>query len=99
MSALSPKVLHPHVRRLILLVVGLLGLAMTAWLSGEVGRSEEDRLQQRFEVTARERGEWMIQALSEAQGEFAILQRFFHSVGEVDWPLFKDFVAPMISHQ
>ena len=85
-------------RLTILIVVGIFGLATTAWLTREIQRNADERQQQRFQIAAREHADRAVKALAEPLGGFSTLQRFFHSVGEVDPAVFNHFATPMIDH-
>ncbi len=87
---------RPYLRWLILGVVGLLGLLFTSWVAREASVSANDRLQQHFKLDARERADLIISAFDEPLRQFSILQRLFHSVDAVDWPLFEKFAKPMV---
>ncbi|MFZ4535198.1 hypothetical protein [Propionivibrio sp.] len=56
----------------------------------------QDRLEQRFQIAARERADLIISALAEPLKQLTVLQCLFHSVGEVDWQVFNKFVEPML---
>ncbi|WP_301101721.1 EAL domain-containing protein [Propionivibrio sp.] len=85
-----------HYRLLILVIVGLLGLVSTAWVTREMINRSNDRVEQRFLRDAQERADLIVDAFSEPLKQFTVLQRLFHSVGKVDWPVFKKFVEPML---
>ena len=88
----SPK------RRLwpILVVVGLLGLISTAWVTREIVSVNKQHLEQAFVHVARERADEIVVAYARPLKQFFIIQRLFHAAGEVDWPLFREFVAPVV---
>lgn len=74
---------------------GLLGLVSTAVVTKEMVSGSQERLEQRFALAARERAELIIHSFKEPLDQLTVLQRLFHSVGQVDWPLFEKFVEPM----
>ena len=88
----SPK------RRLwpILVVVGLLGLISTAWVTREIASVNKQHLEQEFVHVARARADEIAAAYARPLKQFFIIQRLFHAAGEVDWPLFREFVAPVV---
>ncbi|MEO8409811.1 MAG: diguanylate cyclase, partial [Propionivibrio sp.] len=90
--------LRSPARLILLIAVGLAGLAITAWLALEVGDNADLRVQQRFESAARQRAALIVKAFAEPLEEFSLLQRFFHSVGEVEPSGFARFAEPMIDH-
>ena len=94
-------------RLAILLFVAIVGLATTAWVAQTIAGNAEERLQQGFELAAREQGEAVVRAFVAPLDEFFLLQRFFGTVGRlgeagpqggVDWPIFRDFAEPMLAH-
>lgn len=79
-----------------LLAVGLLSLLFTAWVTREMSISAQERLEHRFQLAARERADLIVSALQKPIDQLSLVQRLFHSVGEVDWSLFEKFVRPMV---
>jgi diguanylate cyclase (GGDEF)-like protein/PAS domain S-box-containing protein len=95
-AALSQKLRNLRVRVWpILCVVGLLGLTATAWVTSEMNVGARGRLEQRFQLAARERADAIARAFQNQIAQLTLLQRLFDSVGEVDWPVFERFVQPM----
>ena len=88
----SPK------RRLwpILVVVGLLGLISTAWVAHEIASVNKQHLEQEFVHVARERADEIVAAYARPLKQFFVLQRLFHAADEVNWPLFREFVTPIV---
>ena len=84
-----------YLRQAILLVVGVLGLLFTAWVTREMSINAQERLEHRFQMAARERADWIVGALQKPVDQLSLLQRLFHSVGEVDWKTFEKFARPM----
>ncbi|MFT3848310.1 MAG: CHASE domain-containing protein [Propionivibrio sp.] len=92
---------HSPKRRLwpILAAVGLLGLCATAWVTHEIATSSSERLELAFVHAARQRADHLIAAYEKPLDQFAVLQRLFHAAGDVDWPLFRQFVEPVIKRE
>ena len=87
---------RPYLRHAVLLAVGLLGMASTAWVTREMSISAQERLQQRFQIAAGERAALIVSAFEAPLGQLSLLQRLYYSVGNVDWPVFEKFTAPML---
>lgn len=88
-----------HVRRFwrwaILIFFALLGLVSTALVTREMVGNSRERLEQRFNLAARERADLIIHTFEEPLEQLVVLQSLFHSVGQVDWLVFRKFVEPM----
>ena len=95
MNSSRSTLLRPHFRTAILILVGLLGLLATVWVTKEVWNSAENQFDQRFQRAAHERTDRIIRSFEEPLNRFVVLQHLFHSVGEVDPALFDKFVGPM----
>ena len=93
LSRKSP--LRRFYRWTILAGFGLLGLVATALVTTAMVSNSQERLEQRFKIAASERAKLIIRAFEEPLGQLIVLQRLFHSVAQVDWPVFKKFVDPM----
>lgn len=76
--------------------VGLLGpLLLTAWLANGISISDQDRLEQRFQREAHEKAEAVIRPFEEQLAIFQVLQRVFHTVGQLDEETFSRILDPM----
>ncbi|MBS1227596.1 MAG: hypothetical protein H6R17_873 [Proteobacteria bacterium] len=84
-------------RWLILIVVGLLGLLATAWVSWSLHAVEQERLEFRFRLAAQARADEVIDQLRQPLEHLTTLQSLFASVDQVDWTAFKKFTEPMLS--
>ena len=102
---------RPH-RLPILLFVAIVGLATTAWVARTIADNADERLQQRFELAAREQADAIVSAFVRPLDDFLVLHRFFGTVSRLDetdenveaadrsgadWPLFRDFAEPMLT--
>ena len=76
-------------------VVGLLGLLITGWLAREVAVSDRERLEQRFQREAHEQAEAVIRPFADQLAIFEVLQRMFHTVGEIDETTFDRILDPL----
>ena len=91
-ASLSPKGrLWP-----ILVIVGLMGLFATAWVTREIAVISNERLEIAFIHDARQRADHVVAAYDRSLKQLAVLQRLFYAVGDVDWPLFRRFVDPVV---
>ena len=91
-ASLSPKGrLWP-----ILVIVGLMGLFATAWVTREIAVISNERLGIAFIHDARQRADHVVAAYDRSLKQLAVLQRLFYAVGDVDWPLFRRFVDPVV---
>jgi len=75
--------------------VALLGLLATAGLLFETESNETAHLTQRFESTADTRAESIIRPFENQMALVAVLQRAFHSVGELDEQKFEQILGPL----
>lgn len=82
---------------MILVVVGLLGLLTTVWVTRSLYEVERERLEYRFELAAQARADEVIDQLRQPLEHLATLQRLFGSVAQVDWAAFRKFTEPMLS--
>ncbi len=76
-------------------ITGLLGLLATAWLAREVWVSDQDSLRLSFLREAQQQVESLIHPLEEQVDRFALMQRTFHTLGEVDEQEFESLLEPM----
>jgi len=92
---------HSPQRRLwpILVIVGLLGLISTAWVTREIVTSSNERLELTFIRDARQRADLVVAAYDRPLKQFIVLQRLFHAADHVDWPLFRKFVEPVVKQE
>ncbi len=79
----------------VLIVVALLGSAMTYWVYVSLLAVEHDRQEQRFKLEASQRSAALIKQLNQPLENLATLRRLFGSVEQVDWPTFRKFAEPM----
>ena len=90
--------LQPNARRwTILLVVGVLGLLITGWVTRSLYKVEQERLELRFQSTAQARADEVIDQMRQPLNDLETLQRLFGSFSQVDWMAFKKFTEPMLS--
>ncbi len=82
-------------RKVTAYAVGLLGLLLTAWLANGISISDQDRLEQRFQREAHEKAEAVIRPFEEQLAVFQVLQRVFHTVGQLDEETFTRILDPM----
>lgn len=75
--------------------VALLGLLATAGLVYEVASNDKTHLAQRFESAAGARAESIIRPFENQMAMVAVLQRAFHSVGELDEQTFEQILGPL----
>jgi diguanylate cyclase (GGDEF)-like protein/PAS domain S-box-containing protein len=82
----------------ILVVVGLLGLLITGWVTWMLFESDKKGLEQRFQSAAQSRADAISEQIRQPLDHLATLQRLFGSFDQIDWPAFKKFTEPMLSY-
>lgn len=95
MALLQYSAARQLLRKAMPYVVGLLGLLITGWLAREVAVSDRERLEQRFQREAHEQAEAVIRPFADQLAIFEVLQRMFHTVGEIDETTFDRILDPL----
>jgi diguanylate cyclase (GGDEF)-like protein/PAS domain S-box-containing protein len=95
-SSRQPHLLNAE-RWIILVVVGVLGLLITAWVTRSLYAVERERLEYRFQLSAQARAGEVADQLRQPLEHLATLQHLFSSVAQVDWEAFRKFTEPMFS--
>lgn len=76
--------------------VALAGLLATAVLVLEVASSDKAHLEQRFENVAKARTETIVRPFENQLATFSVLQRAFHTMGEINEQKFEQILGPLI---
>lgn len=97
MTLLQQTQLRQKYRWSILTIIGLLGLLITAWVSWTQFKSEQEKLEQRFQLAAQAHTNALSTQIRQPLEYLATLQRLFESIDDVNWPAFKKFTEPMLS--
>ena len=96
MNRLRENLLRSIVHRGALLLVATVGCSLTGWVAHQMYSRAEDGLQQPFQRAAQTHAERILGTFDEPIKHFTVLQRFFHSVGKIEWDTFERFVNPLV---
>jgi diguanylate cyclase (GGDEF)-like protein/PAS domain S-box-containing protein len=88
--------LNPE-RWTILVLVGVLGLLITVWVTQSLYEVEQERLASRFQLAAQSRAGEVIEQMNQPLAHLATLQQLFGSVARVDRQAFRSFTEAMLS--
>ena len=80
----------------ILLCVGVAGLILTFWLARFTAQAANERLEQRFEIAARERAASIVEEFRIPIEQLFSVRRLFDSVGGVEREVFENFSEPIM---
>ncbi|MEZ7911130.1 MAG: EAL domain-containing protein [Propionivibrio sp.] len=80
----------------ILFCVGVAGLILTFWLARFTAQAANERLEQRFEIAARERAASIVEEFRIPIEQLFSVRRLFDSVGGVEREVFENFSEPIM---
>ena len=80
----------------ILFCVGVAGLILTFWLARFTAQAANERLEQRFEIAARERAASIVEEFRIPIEQLFSVRRLFDSVGGVEREVFESFSEPIM---
>ena len=80
----------------ILFCVGVAGLLLTIWLARFTAHTANERLEQRFEIAARERAASIVEEFRIPIEQLSSVRRLFDSVGGVEREVFESFSEPIM---
>ena len=76
--------LRSMIHRSALSLVAVLGLSVTTWVTYQLYLTQFDQLELRFQHAAQERADRISHTFDEPLKQFSFLQRFLHSVGDIE---------------